>query len=141
MEFMMIFAFSLVIILPMIALLRSEYMDSKQSLDEGQAKKVLDDLTLAATEVYYSGYPSRTTLDVYFPAGVFNITNSTGNGKSELIFKVGPNKEQTKELITVFNFNIEIDPSMLPPRDGKKKILVESALDGGGNTYIIFSVP
>jgi hypothetical protein len=119
-------------------------MESKQSLDEGQAKKVLDELALAATEVYYSGYPSRTTLEVYFPKGVVDIREDAGNGKTELIFEVGPNAAEIREMVTVFPFDIDIgDPATggLSMRDGRKKILVESVIDGDGNTDIKFSEP
>jgi uncharacterized protein (UPF0333 family) len=92
MEFILVFAFSLLIILPVITLLHSEYSDSKQSLDQAQGRSILEDIAISAQETYYAGYPSRMTLTLFFPEGITNITykvvDVSGITKSEFNMKI-----------------------------------------------------
>jgi len=126
-EFILIFAFSLLIIIPTISLLHSEYIKSKESLGESQAKQVLDEITARATKVYYSGAPSRTTVEVFFPRGIrdvqsanFNVTET--GAKSQLVFNMAKGTSSS-EVIAVFPFNINVS---LRDGAGKKRILIKA---------------
>ncbi|MBD3163989.1 hypothetical protein GF323_02215 [Candidatus Woesearchaeota archaeon] len=123
-EFILVFAFSLVIIIPLINVLHSEYAKSKQNLDESQVAQMLDDISIAAYNTYYAGYPARTTLELYFPAGIrainsTNIYTSKGE-KSELVFHL---RDKGKEAIAVYPFNLSVEVS---PSDGKRRIIIKA---------------
>jgi hypothetical protein len=127
---MLITAFSLVIILPLANILNSEYMENKARLDEAQARNVLDDISIAAHNTHYAGYPSKTTLDIQFPAGVSNVSFANvvkGKAtKSELVFWI---REGESELVAVFPFRIDASFS---PRSGKKKLVIRAEKDAVG---------
>lgn len=126
MEFILIFAFSLAIIVPLVSLMHSEYAESKQNLDESQAKQVLDQITIETHNVYYAGYPSRTTLELYFPKGIeeIDVTGVTVSGveKSELVFKIIKGNTENS-LVAVFPFRINVT---LNTNDGKRKVLIKA---------------
>ena len=135
MEFILIFAFSLAIILPFISFMHSEYSKSKEDLDESQAKQVLDQIIVASHNTFYSGYPSRITLDLYFPRGIISITNQTTINeavtKSELVFNFQKGSN-INPLIGVAPFRIHCS---LNTADGRRKVLIKAEEDAIG-TYI-----
>lgn len=125
MEFMLVFSFSLLIVLPLIMLLQSEYNQNKEVLNVAQARKVLDQISITAQKTYYAGPPSRNTLEVIVPAGVTNIsvTNIDGaNRKSELVITVDRGMDQDT-LVDVLPFWINIS---LSPSSGTRKILLKA---------------
>ncbi|MCK5281944.1 MAG: hypothetical protein KAK00_00915 [Nanoarchaeota archaeon] len=126
MEFILIFAFSLVIIIPFINMLHSEYSERKGNLDELHAKQIIGEIELVAQNVYYAGYPSRTTLKLIFPRGIIEISNKTISGaagvKSELIFKTKAGSREN-EILVIFPFPIH---TTLSTRDGSRKILIKA---------------
>lgn len=125
-EFILVFAFSLIVIIPLINLMHSQYSESKDSLDESQARQVLDQIAMAAQTTYYSGYPTRTTLELFFPKGISDITHvSMQNNdiiKSELVFKSTRGSAKS-DLVAVLPFNISVS---LKTTDGKRRILVKA---------------
>ncbi len=126
MEFILVFAFSLLIILPIINILHSEYNQSKEQLDEAQAAKVLDEIYLAAQTTYYSGYPSRTTLELYFPRGISNVrstTVDTAQGeKSELVFEIDTGIKHNN-MVRLFPFKLN---TTISPNEGNRRILIKA---------------
>ena len=129
-EYILIFAFSLLIIIPLIALIHSEYSESKGTLDVSQAKKILDDISVAAQSVYYSGYPSRTTLDMYFPIGLDNISYANvmtpSGAKSELVF-IFKASGSYSNLVTVMPFRID---SSLGTHSGRRSVVIKVEQNG-----------
>jgi hypothetical protein len=127
MEFILVFAFSLLIIIPLISLLHSEYWESKEILDESQAKEVLDEMALTIQNTYYAGYPSRTTLELYFPRGITDIRSITkvmsdGRTISELIFDFQKGGS-ISNLVQPFPFEISTN---LTSTDGTRRILIKA---------------
>ncbi len=129
-EFILVFAFSLIIIIPIIGLLRENYMGDKEILDESQAKKVLDDIAIAAHSVYYSGYPTRTTLDLWFPRSLLRIHNyvvNTPQGvKSELVFITRRGTGESS-MVALFPFRVNVT---LTPREGRRKVMIKAEKAG-----------
>lgn len=136
MEFILIFSFSLALILPLIAIMNSQYAENKEDLDEAQATQVLDEIALRAHEIYYAGYPSRTTLNIYFPSGITSVnattvTTTTGQ-KSELVFIVNWRQTESSIVQTLpFRVNASIRPG-----EGKRKILIKAEKDPLGVSYV-----
>ncbi|MBR9699699.1 hypothetical protein GOV09_04545 [Candidatus Woesearchaeota archaeon] len=126
---MLVFAFSLLILVPIISILQSEYSESKQTLDESQASQILNELAIAAQGRYYSGYPARTTLDLYFPRGIIELNSivvDTDEGKkSEIFALIQRGRAEVKVTKTVpFAVNITLKNS-----DGRRKILIKAEKD------------
>lgn len=136
MEFILIFAFSLAIVLPLIGVLNSQYIENKEYLDESQARDVLDEISLRAHETYYAGYPSRTTLDLYFPKGIssINVTEvitPTGT-KSEMVFVV-VRGQTSSSIVQVFPFKVN---STMWSGEGRRKIMIKAEKDEFGIGYV-----
>lgn len=136
MEFILIFAFSLAIILPLVSIMNSQYAENKGELDESQARQVLEDISLRVHETYYAGYPSRTTLDLYFPPNILIINStivSTGTGdKSELLFLFGIGQTESS-IVHIFPFHVN---ATLRPGQGRRRILIKAEKDALGNGYV-----
>lgn len=127
MEFILVFAFSVVIIIPLINLMHTEYSRSKENLDQSQVARVLDDISMSVHNTYYSGFPTRTTLELYFPRGIdkINHTNieTAAGSKSELVFYLKLSQGREREAPRVFPFNISVN---LQPNDGRRKVLIKA---------------
>lgn len=137
-EFILVFAFSLIIIIPLINLMHSEYNQNKLDLDQSQAKQVLNEISLAAQNAFYSGYPTRTTLQsVYFPSEIQSITAmpSTVSGvtKSELVFKFRRGSADTDLVAGPFPFDISVS---LKTAEGNRNILIKAEQNATGLTYV-----
>ena len=127
MEFILIFAFSLVIIIPLINYLYSEFQDNRQVLDTSQAQQVLDEISLKAQNTYYSGFPSRTTLEMYVPRGITSVEsnwNKSGTLRGELVFKVQQGSSSS-DLVATFPFPINTSPTPMQLLEGKRKIMIK----------------
>jgi hypothetical protein len=130
MEFILIFAFSLLLVIPFISIMNSEYLRDKNNLDEMQAKKILDEIQSASTSVYYSGYPSRTTLTMTFPRGInsidSNIVNTVNGVKSEIVFSID-HIDTISNIVAVVPFAVNITVSQT---EGKKSVLIKTEPSG-----------
>ena len=124
-EFMLIFAFSLAIIIPIVSIMNTKYQESKQDLDIAQARIVLDEITAAAQKTFYAGYPSRTTLELYFPHGIKGIRSynaSSDRPRSEIEFNVSVGRGASS-IHTVVPFIVNIS---IRPNEGRRKIIVKA---------------
>ena len=125
MEFMLIIAFSLIMLFSIVNLLYSEYNERKEDLDASQTRQVLQNIAVAAQRAYYDGYPSRTTLELFFPKGIKAIkSDSTIMGnlvKSEITFTVVQG-ELENDIVVAFPFNTSTD---LSTEEGKRNILIK----------------
>src|SRR3989338_420035 len=128
MEFLLIFGFSLIIVLPLISVLHSQYLEGKQDLDQSQLKQILDDISATAKNSYYAGPPSKATLTLYFPRGISEIETQQGTaganeGKWELIIRF---KRGATTVDLVENFPFEVDVTELSKTEGKRKIIISA---------------
>ena len=123
---MLVFAFSLLIIIPLVSLMNSEYQKNKAELDLAQSDEILNEIAATATDMYHAGYPSRETLEFMFPRGISQIQSQTvitAEGPvSELVF-IFDRSGVRNSLIRTFHFEIN---TSLESRDGKRFIVVKA---------------
>ena len=67
MEFMMVIAFILIAMMPLVYLFYGQSQDYTKQVSGDQIQQAAQRITDAAAKVYYLGKPSRMTIDVYFP--------------------------------------------------------------------------
>jgi uncharacterized protein (UPF0333 family) len=84
MEYMLVVGFSLMLIVPVIAIYGIERQGMNSQVAIRQAYNIATKITDASESVYYLGKPAKTTLKVYMPADVENITI----GGREIVFFV-----------------------------------------------------
>ncbi len=70
MEYLLVVAFSVVIILPIIHFLYQEYDDNRSEVHTEHMVEVGRELVYQAERIYYQGAPSRTSVEAYFPPGL-----------------------------------------------------------------------
>ncbi len=131
MEFMLIFAFSMVVIIPLVTILHSQYSQNKQDLDEVQVKQIIDELSIAIQNTYYSGYPSRTTLEFYIPRALERIEKvaAPNSVKHDLVFVLNRNNNEV-EVVKTFPFGVNVSSLLNPQREGRYKILISAEAAG-----------
>lgn len=81
-EYMILVGFLVVITIPLILVYNSQYKGTNQQITSNQADQLAQKIVDTAESIYYLGEPSKTTIKVYMPNYVQNIT--LGNG--ELVF-------------------------------------------------------
>ena len=86
MEYMTIVVFITVIIIPLILLYHTQYEGTNEQIRSNQADQIARKILDAAESVYYLGEPSKTTVKVYVPQNVENITIVGVSGGGELVF-------------------------------------------------------
>jgi hypothetical protein len=85
MEYMTLVVFITAIILPLILLYHTQYEGTNEQIRGNQADQIARKVLDAAESVYYLGEPSKTTVKVYIPEQVKNITV----GNNEIVFMMG----------------------------------------------------
>lgn len=70
MEYLLVVGFSLFLIVPAVALLHQSYAEQKVDIHLEQLTEVARQLAYESERIYYQGAPSRTSIEVYFPAGL-----------------------------------------------------------------------
>ncbi len=78
MEYILITAFSLLIVMPMVILFFQYSQAYNEDVNINQANKVMDEILNAAETVHYLGEPSQKTISVYFPKNIETIVLSDG---------------------------------------------------------------
>lgn len=100
MEYMIIFAVVIVMILPLILIFTVQTENMQTDITNAQLKKASDELTNSVSDMYYMGYPAQKTIRLSFPKGVqsisihdklieLNVTTSEVN--SELVWEMPTN--------------------------------------------------
>lgn len=76
MEYMLVVAFSVLLMIPLVGYLYKGYDDMHESVDVEHLSEVAREISFQAEKVYYQGPNSRTIISAYFPRGVkfVNIT-------------------------------------------------------------------
>jgi hypothetical protein len=92
MEYMMIVGFSLLLIIPVIAIYGLERHSMNTQVAVEQAGNIGRKISDASEQVYYLGKPAKTTLKIYMPSYIHNITISN----REIVFLVTLNSVTTE---------------------------------------------
>ena len=74
MEYILVAAFSLLIILPVTAILYHEYDQNRTQVAVEHLSEVSRTIVYKAENIYMQGAPSKTSFEVYFPQGVESIS-------------------------------------------------------------------
>jgi hypothetical protein len=122
MEFLSVYAFIFLMMIPLIIIFMVEYDDMRDSLASNQIKNLAIKMVDKAESVYYQGPPSKTTLRVYFPDGLHNITLSN----RELVFRYRTHSNNIQEIFFTSQVNIS---GSLTPAQGLHDIIIESQGD------------
>lgn len=102
MEFLVVFGFVLLMILPLVVIFYTESNDAQDALNSNQIKNIAIKLVDKSETIYYLGAPSRTTLKVFFPNNIQNVTFANG----EIIFTYRTATNSMREIIEVSKINI-----------------------------------
>ena len=121
-EYLLVFAFSIVILVPGLIFLTNNYNGIKYTYDTHQAYKAAQKISTTATEVYYSGSGSMTTVLVSLPS---TVIDSSVQGK-EVSFKIAGLEGSTTDIVTVSKINITGE---LPKSGGLHSINITSVGD------------
>lgn len=130
MEYMTIVVFLTVIIVPLILLYYTQYEGTNEQIRGNQADQIARKVIDAAETVYYLGAPSKTTVKVYIPQQIENITvgnndNDVGNNDKELVFFMRT-RQGIDEVVRMSSVNIN---GSISGSFGIKYITVESKGD------------
>jgi uncharacterized protein (UPF0333 family) len=97
-ELLITMGFALLIITALTILMYEHSTSSYEEINNNQAGLIARKITDAADSVYYLGHPSVTTLKLYMPDGIDNITIS---GR-EIIFN-----SDGSEIVSLSNINLK----------------------------------
>jgi len=84
MEYMMVVAFTLIMVIPMLAIYGMERQGINDSINTKQAENIARKIVDSAETVFFLGKPAKTTLKVYIP----NNIDSVEINDYEVVFKV-----------------------------------------------------
>jgi uncharacterized protein (UPF0333 family) len=101
MEYMILVGFLVVITIPLILVYNTQYKGTNIQIIANQADQLGQKIVDTAESVYYLGQPSKTTLKVYIPQQIENITV----GDNEITFRVIVNKG-TDDVVKMSNVPI-----------------------------------
>ena len=87
MEYMIVVGFSILMIIPIVAIYGAEKNNISDRVNERQAATIARKITDSAETVYYFGKPTKTTIKVYMPHNVKNIV--IGNNYISMIVMIG----------------------------------------------------
>lgn len=130
-EYLMVVGLAFVIIMPMVYMFYSYTVSTQEEVGMAKIHKIGVDIVNAAEGVYYLGEPSRSTLNVNMPAGIYEVEvlGGTGYEKQLLVFKFG-DAGFNQPIVIPSKIPLNIDD--LKPEDisaGRKVIVIEAATD------------
>jgi len=118
MEYVMLFGFTFLIILPLIIIGFLYSSESEDQIITSQINQIAKKLVDSAEEVYYYGAPARTVVDIYIPK---NIKSAIITGNT-ILFKV-----QTVNGITDIAYSSPVAINgTIPNSEGLKHIKIEA---------------
>lgn len=121
-EYLLVFAFSVLILLPGMIFLTSNYNGIKYTYDTHQAHKAASKIATTATEVYYAGSGSMTTVLISLPS---STSGSTIKSK-EIAFRIMGNNGGYTDIVSVSKINLTGE---LPNSSGLYRINITSEGD------------
>ena len=74
MEYLLVTAFSLAILLPIILLLNDKYSESSSEIQVQQMNEIAREIAYQADKIFIQGAPARTSFNAYFPGEIDYIT-------------------------------------------------------------------
>lgn len=74
MEYLLVIGFSLVILIPVTALLYEEYNNNKEDVYIEHLNELAREIAFQSERIYYLGAPSKTTIDAFFPPNLEYIS-------------------------------------------------------------------
>lgn len=74
MEYLLMMGFTFMLLIPTIILFAQQQNNIESDMSASQATQIARKIADKSEEMYYQGEPSRTTLKVFIPNGVENIT-------------------------------------------------------------------
>lgn len=122
MEYLFVISFSILLILPTIALLLNSYSDVNYTITTHQVHSITEKLSDSAISVYYLGEGSMTKLFVSIPKGI-QFSSIENN---EILFRVRAKGETFSDIYSISKINVT---GVLPTEPGNYKIIVESRGD------------
>ncbi|MCF7865935.1 hypothetical protein K9L67_02670 [Candidatus Woesearchaeota archaeon] len=125
MEYLAVFSITALMIIPMLLIFTSQSNNMKLEIINSQIDKIGSEITDAAEEVYYMGYPSKKTIRTNFPEGLTQIEFS---GNTLIFYLETPSL--TSETIKVARSNIT---GNLKPYQGLHIISIEATETGSVN--------
>ncbi|MBN1502431.1 hypothetical protein JW930_02725 [Candidatus Woesearchaeota archaeon] len=72
-EFLTIFGFAFLMIIPVVIIFQTQTVDTKDALASNQIRNIEIKIVDKAEAMYYFGAPSKTTLRVYFPENIEEV--------------------------------------------------------------------
>jgi hypothetical protein len=118
-EYMVIFGFSMLMIIAAVAIYQMESNDLNYQVNTNQAYNVARKVVDSAEQVYHLGKESSTKIKVYIPKNIVNTTVRDGI----VLFKVMGNNDQVTEVYASSQVNIS---GSMPRKSGYYEIKVES---------------
>jgi hypothetical protein len=78
MEYLVVFAFAIVLIIPLVLIYSVQTKNMQSDVANAQTYRLLSKISDSAEEIYFQGVPAKKTIRISFPKGINNITvNST----------------------------------------------------------------
>ena len=84
MEYMILVGFLVVITIPLILIYNTQYKGTNEEIIANQAEQLGQKIVDTAESIYYLGEPSKTTIKIYMPQNIQNVTV----GNNEVVFIV-----------------------------------------------------
>jgi uncharacterized protein (UPF0333 family) len=109
MEFLILFGFVFLMIIPLVVIFYTQSYETKDALNSNQIRNVETKIADKAESVYYLGEPSKSTLKAYFPDNVVNITI---RGR-EIMFFYRTNSNTIQEILVTAPVNMTGNLSIL----------------------------
>lgn len=109
MEYMMVVGFTLLLIVPIIAIYGSHRQSMNNQVATKQAENIARKIADSSQGVFYLGKPAKTTLKIYMPSNILNVTISN----REIVFTVDIGKGST-EVVGTSDVNISGSISTSP---------------------------
>lgn len=118
MEYMILVGFLVVITIPLILVYNTQYRGTSQQIIANQADQIGQKIIDTAESIYYLGQPSKTTIKIYMPQQIENVTVI----ENEIIFKMMTAKG-VDEIVKIGNVPMN---GTLPSTSGMHYITIQS---------------
>jgi len=112
MEYMVVVGFTLLMLLPVIAIYGIERQSMREQVNIKQAQNIARKIVDASETTYYLGKPAQTTIKVYMPPGVRSVTFT--NREVLFIMDVGSKTTEVPPPVSSINMsgNLSINPGL-----------------------------
>jgi len=119
MEYMILVGFLVVVTIPLILVYNTQYRGTNQQIIANQCDQLGQKIIDTAESIYYLGQPSKTTIKIYMPQQIVNVTV----GNREIVFMITGQGGGISEVVKMSNVPIN---GTLEPSAGMHFITVQS---------------